>query len=171
MDMQTSDAALDVLAVELGRVLAQAGLRLALAESCTGGWIAKVVTDVAGSSSWFDRGFVTYSNEAKMDLLGVPGEVLESHGAVSEQTVRHMAEGALRRAGVDVTVAVSGIAGPGGGSERKPVGTVCFAWARRGAETLTESSCFPGNRDLVRRRAVGHALHGLLNLLKDQGEQ
>lgn len=165
--MQTSDAALTALAVELGQVLSAAGRRLALAESCTGGWIAKVVTDVAGSSGWFDCGIVSYSNTAKTKLLGVPSALLEQHGAVSEPVARAMAEGALKRTGADVAVAVSGIAGPGGGSAEKPVGTVCFGWTHRGSATITDTVVFAGDREMVRRQTVAHALKGLLKVAGD----
>ena len=163
--MQTNDAALAALAGDLGRTLSTAGLRLALAESCTGGWIAKVVTDIAGSSTWFERGFVSYSNEAKIELLGVPAEVLTHEGAVSEAVVRLMAEGALQRSRADVAIAVSGIAGPGGGSAQKPVGMVCFAWSRLGSATVLETVVFPGDREAVRRQTAGHALQRLTSLL------
>lgn len=164
--MQTSDAALAALAAELGQVLSAAGWRLTMAESCTGGWIAKVVTDVAGSSGWFDCGIVSYSNTAKTKLLGVPSTLLEQHGAVSESVARAMAEGALQRTGADVAVAVSGIAGPGGGSVEKPVGTVCFGWSRRGGATITGTVVFAGDREMVRRQTVAHALKGLLKMLE-----
>lgn len=160
--MDTSDAALERLAQELGQRATAAGLRVATAESCTGGWIAKLITDIAGSSGWFERGYVTYSNEAKAEMLGVPREVLVSEGAVSEAVVRLMAEGALLRARADLAVAVSGVAGPGGGSANKPVGTVWFAWARRHHETIAEMVRFAGDRDAVRRASVAHAMSGLL---------
>ena len=163
--VQIDDAALTALAAEVGQCLGLVGLRLALAESCTGGWIAKAVTDIAGSSAWFDRGFVTYSNAAKQDELGVAAETLAEFGAVSEPVVRQMAEGALRRSTAEVAVAVSGIAGPGGGSADKPVGTVCFAWSARGGETVVETVRFPGDREAVRRQTVAHALERLRALL------
>ena len=156
------------LSAELGRRLADAGLTLAAAESCTGGWIAKCVTDVAGSSGWFDRGFVTYSNDAKRDLLGVLAETLDTQGAVSEAVVREMALGALARGSARVSVAVSGIAGPGGGSADKPVGSVCFGFALGGRVT-TETLCFDGDREAVRRQSVAHALRRLIDLLADAG--
>ncbi|MGH8369528.1 MAG: CinA family protein, partial [Gammaproteobacteria bacterium] len=123
------DAALAALAEQLARRLLERGLKLACAESCTGGWIAKCLTDIAGSSDWFERGFVTYSNSAKQDALGVSAETLSMHGAVSEQSVREMAVGVLRHSQAQVAVAVSGIAGPTGGSADKPVGTVWIGWA------------------------------------------
>jgi nicotinamide-nucleotide amidase len=136
--------------------------RLVTAESCTGGGIAAAVTDLAGSSDWFDRAFVTYSNQAKQDMLGVPAATLDEHGAVSRETVIAMARGAIDRSGADLGVAVSGVAGPGGGSEAKPVGTVWFAWSRRDGETEVGCEHFPGDRAAVRAAAVHHALRGLL---------
>jgi len=141
---------------------------LAIAESCTGGWVAQAITAMSGSSQWFERGFVTYSNAAKMELLGVQAATLEQHGAVSEATVREMAEGALRHSHAQVAVAVSGVAGPGGGSLEKPVGTVCLAWAGGGADTRAECRMFLGNREAVRRQAVAAVLEGLVDRLRDQ---
>lgn len=139
-----------------------AGLTIATAESCTGGMVAAALTDIAGSSDVFDRGFVTYSNAAKRDMLGVREDTLNAHGAVSEQTAREMAEGALTRAGVELSVAITGIAGPGG-SAHKPEGRVCFALARRGAQTLVETVEFGAKgRALVRAAATDHALALLL---------
>lgn len=158
--------AIDSLAAELGGRLLDAGLVLAAAESCTGGWIAKCVTDVAGSSAWFDRGFVTYSNAAKCDMLGVSVRTLEAQGAVSEAVVREMVSGALTRSTAQVAVAVSGIAGPGGGSTEKPIGTVCFGFAL-GGRVKTETLRFDGDRDGVRRQTVEHALRRLIALLAD----
>jgi nicotinamide-nucleotide amidase len=141
---------------------------LATAESCTGGWIAEVVTAIAGSSQWFERGFVTYSNDAKRELLGVQAATLAHYGAVSEATVREMAEGALARSRAQVAVAVSGVAGPGGGRLDRPVGTVCLGWAAAGAATRTLSMQFAGDREAVRRQAVAAALQGILDLLRDE---
>lgn len=160
-----SDAELDDLARRVGRACVARGLRAAAAESCTGGWIAKVITDVAGSSGWFEGGFVTYSNAAKTSELGVPAALIEAHGAVSEPVAGAMAEGARRRLAVDLAVAVSGIAGPAGGTAEKPVGTVCFAWADADA-TVTERRHFAGDRDAVRRASVARALEGLLARLR-----
>ena len=157
-----TDHELDVLARRVGEALAARGLWLATAESCTGGWIAEAVTAIAGSSAWFDRGFVTYSNAAKTDMLGVRGDTLDTHGAVSEATVSEMAAGALARSRADLAVAVSGVAGPGGGSAAKPVGTVCLAWARRGAPTATTTVHLAGDRAAVRRQTVLLALQGVL---------
>jgi nicotinamide-nucleotide amidase len=145
--------------------LAGRGWKLATAESCTGGWIAKCCTDRAGSSDWFERGFVTYSDRAKQDLLGVEGRVLEREGAVSGAVARQMAEGARRQAGVDVALAVTGIAGPTGGSPEKPVGTVWFGWAIGAHPAQTERLVFEGDREAVRRHTVAHALNGLLERL------
>ena len=134
------------------------GLMLATAESCTGGLIAAVLTEIAGSSDVLDRGFVTYSNAAKSDMLGVPPDLIEAHGAVSGPVAASMATGALLRSKAALTVAVTGVAGPGGGSEAKPVGTVWFGIAGRGRETATERQLFPGNRTEVRRATAQHAL-------------
>ncbi|MBU0499641.1 MAG: nicotinamide-nucleotide amidase [Gammaproteobacteria bacterium] len=156
-----------LLPQRLGEELARRGMRLAVAESCTGGWIAKALTDVPGSSAWFDRGYLTYSNEAKQEMLGVDGAILRERGAVSEETVRAMAAGALERSPADLAVAVSGIAGPGGGSEAKPVGTVWLAWAERNGPSLARRQQFSGDRTQVRAQAVVAALQGLLDLLQD----
>ena len=160
------DDDLRALAARVGERLLGAGRSLALAESCTGGWVAKVVTDVDGCSGWFDRGFVTYTNRSKQELLGVREETLAVQGAVSEATVREMAVGALESSGASVSVAISGIAGPGGGSADKPVGTVWCAWALDGR--ITNVSCFrlDGDRESVRRQAVAGALDGVLEVLE-----
>lgn len=155
----------DELAARLGEELLLRGWTLASAESCTGGWIAQVVTSVAGSSAWFDRGYVSYSNAAKQDLLGVQAMTLERHGAVSAETAAEMAAGALVRAGVDCALAVTGIAGPGGATPGKPVGLVWFAWATRTGGVTTGSQIFAGDRRAVRAEAVRYALTGLLDLL------
>ena len=151
------------LSARVGETLQRRGWMAATAESCTGGWIAKCMTDVAGSSAWFDRGFVTYSNAAKQDMLGVDAAVLESEGAVSEATVAAMVRGALAHSRADIAVAVSGIAGPGGGRPGKPVGTVCFAWATRDGLHRVTTCHFEGDREAVRRQSVAHALQGLLD--------
>lgn len=156
---------MDELARELGLRLKQAKAMLTTAESCTGGWAAQAVTSVAGSSEWFERGFVTYSNAAKQELLGVRAKTLQRHGAVSEETAREMALGALARSKATIALAVTGVAGPGGGTRDKPVGMVCFAWARDSAIT-TETCRFPGNRESVRRQSVIHALEGVLKALE-----
>lgn len=162
--MDSSDDTLRELTAKLGDRLRAVGLTVATAESCTGGWIAKCITDIAGSSEWFDRGFVTYSNEAKIEQLDVPAGVIETHGAVSEDTVRAMAEGALAHSRADLAVSVSGVAGPGGGSDDKPVGTVWFCWQRRGGEPMVRVVPFDGDRETVRREAVKAALWGLLGM-------
>lgn len=159
--MVPTDSELESAARRLGAALAARGARVAVAESCTGGWVAKALTDVAGSSAWFERGFVTYSNDAKIDMLAVPAGLIAGHGAVSEPVARAMADGARRRSGAELAVAVSGIAGPDGGTLDKPVGTVCFAWADR--DTVQSGQChFAGDREAVRRLSVAHALEGLL---------
>jgi len=160
-----AEGRVDQVVEQLAEVLQARGWRLACAESCTGGWIAKCCTDLAGSSTWFERGFVTYSDVAKKDMLGVKSETLKQHGAVSEAVARQMAQGALRAAGVDTALAVTGIAGPDGGSEEKPVGTVWFSWAVRGQTTDTECLRFKGDRNSVRQQTVLHALQGLLRRL------
>ena len=156
------DKELDTLSREAGNWLARHGWKLATAESCTGGWIAEVVTATAGSSSWFDCGFVTYSNEAKQALLGVSASTLATSGAVSDEIVREMVSGCLERSRADIALAVSGIAGPGGGSAAKPVGLVCFAWGRRGCPPLAETRRFDGDREEIRRQAVVFALRGMM---------
>jgi nicotinamide-nucleotide amidase len=163
--MACSDVELNNLAVRVGRHLLKAHRHAATAESCTGGWIAKAFTDIAGSSDWFDEGFVTYSNESKVRRLGVPRKSLQRYGAVSEATVRAMAAGALRRSNAQVAVAVTGIAGPGGAVPGKPVGTVWLGWAtRRGGaiRVATALRRFRGDRETVRRKTVRAALQGLL---------
>jgi nicotinamide-nucleotide amidase len=160
-----SDTVLYKLAEDVGAALKQRKLMLATAESCTGGWISEAVTMVPGSSDWFERGFVTYTYISKREMLGVKEATLEKHGAVAEEIVREMAAGALSRSHAQVAVAVSGVAGPGGGTPEKPVGTVCFAWAVKEGATRAETRRFSGNREAVRRRSVEHALKGLLALL------
>jgi len=153
------------LAARVGEALRRQGLMLVTAESCTGGGIAAAVTDIPGSSAWLDRGFVVYSNDSKVEMLGVDPGLLRQEGAVSEAVVRAMTEGALARSAAQVAVAVSGIAGPAGGSPEKPVGTVCFAWQRRGQPSRTHTLLFHGNRDEVRAATVRQALEGVLQLL------
>lgn len=159
-----TDAELQVLAESLGTQLRESRDHLVAAESCTGGWIAKTVTDIAGSSDWFDCGMVAYSYEAKQALLGVRAETLELHGAVSRETVVEMVSGALVNSGASIAVAVTGIAGPGGGSDDKPVGTVWIGWKRRGGYARAEAFHFEGDRDRVRRQTVAAALQGLEDL-------
>jgi nicotinamide-nucleotide amidase len=155
---------LDALSAGVAQRLKAGGERLVSAESCTGGWVAQVVTATAGSSAWFERGLVTYSNEAKEELLGVRGETLQRYGAVSEETAREMALGALGRSRGTVALSVTGIAGPSGGSAEKPVGTVCFAWARQG-RVQSETRRFAGDRESVRKQSVIRALEGLAEFL------
>ena len=161
------------LALRVGERLSQRGLYLAAAESCTGGWICQEITSVAGSSAWFDRGFITYTNTAKQQMLGVKITTLERHGAVSGEVVLEMARGALAASQAQVAVAVSGVAGPGGGSEAKPVGTVWIAWARRetsGQEIFAEAQGFAytGDRQAVRAQAVADSLTGILTRLANE---
>lgn len=164
--LPVADADLYELAERTGRALRAAGWRIATAESCTAGWIAKALTDVPGSSQWFECGYVTYSDKAKMRDVGVCARTLATHGAVSEATVRQMAEGALRSSGAQLAVAVSGIAGPDGGTPAKPVGTVWFSVAAQGRR---DPQCvvrhFSGDREAVRRQTVAHALRLALNCL------
>jgi nicotinamide-nucleotide amidase len=163
--MPNTDHDLARLAARVGRHLLDSQRGVATAESCTGGWIAKALTDIAGSSQWFIEGFVTYSNESKSLRLGVSPSVLRAHGAVSEPTVRAMAAGALKRAGAQLAVAVTGIAGPGGAVPGKPVGTVWLGWAERRGRTIhvaAQLKHFRGDRDAVRRKTVRAALRGLL---------
>jgi nicotinamide-nucleotide amidase len=157
---------LSTLATLVGARLQERRLLLATAESCTGGWVAEAVTAIAGSSAWFERGFVTYSNEAKMDMLGVSAKTLEAHGAVSEQTAAEMATGALSHSRAQISLSITGVAGPSGGTPEKPVGMVCFGWAGAGGEVLTLTRHFAGDRDSVRRQAVICALQGVLERLE-----
>jgi len=152
------------LAQRLGAALKARGLRLVTAESCTGGWVAMALTAVPGSSDWFERGYVTYSNAAKREDLGVREETLKHHGAVSEATAREMAAGALAKGGAQASLAITGVAGPAGGTPDKPVGMVCFAWAY-GSKMSSETRRFSGDRESVRRQSVEHALKEMLELL------
>ncbi|MFQ2223659.1 nicotinamide-nucleotide amidohydrolase family protein [Aeromonas enteropelogenes] len=162
----TLDAEIEHLAIELGHALGQRDWLAATAESCTGGGVASAITDIAGSSGWFDRGFVTYTNEAKQQMLGVSDESLVLHGAVSEAVVLEMARGALAHSSASISVAISGIAGPGGATEGKPVGTVWFAWADCNGRYHSLLARFDGDRRQVRQQAVRQALSGLLALLR-----
>ena len=165
MDSQLFD-----LAARVGQSLKARGWMLITAESCTGGWVAEAVTMVAGSSAWFERGFVTYTDLAKQEMLGVQPATLKQHGAVSEPTVREMVVGALARSPGDVAVSVSGVAGPTGGTPAKPVGMVCLGWGVRGHEPLSVTRHFPGDREAVRRSAVIEALEGLIRLTRAGSE-
>jgi nicotinamide-nucleotide amidase len=153
------------LAERVGKALKARNLMLVTAESCTGGWVAEAVTMVPGSSAWFERGYVTYTYISKREMLGVKGKTLARHGAVAEPVVREMARGALARSHAQVAVAVSGVAGPGGGTPGKPVGTVCFAWAAKGGAARALTRRFAGDREAVRRRSVERALEGVLETL------
>jgi nicotinamide-nucleotide amidase len=165
MDTNThfpSDAELRALAEQVGAALGRAGLTVMTAESCTAGWIAKTLSDIPGCSAWFDCGVAAYSYEAKQGLLGVRPETLLKHGAVSEETVMEMVSGALVHSGASIAVAVTGIAGPTGGTEDKPVGTVWIGWKRRGGYPVARMHHFDGDRESVRRQTVAEALRGLL---------
>lgn len=155
---------------EIGAVLRARGELLATAESCTGGGLAALLTAVPGSSTWFDRGYVTYSNRAKIEMLGVPALLVATHGAVSEKVVRAMAEGAMEHGHAQVAVAITGIAGPSGGSPEKPVGTVWIGWSRRGQHTRATRFNFAGNRDAVRSESVRAALLGLHALINEAAQ-
>jgi nicotinamide-nucleotide amidase len=155
---ELSDKALRALAEQAGTLLLAAGRRVATAESCTGGWVAKCLTDIPGSSQWFERGYVTYSNLAKEQSIGVAASVIETFGAVSRPTAEQMAAGALSDSGADMAVAITGIAGPDGGSADKPVGLVWFALAQRTAPPVAEQQQFAGDREAIRRAAVATAL-------------
>ncbi len=165
------DTELASLSVAIGALLRQQKSMLACAESCTGGWVSQIVTATPGSSEWFERGFVTYSNAAKQEMLGVARDILEKCGAVSEETARAMAQGALIHSQAQVSLAITGIAGPGGGSPGKPVGTVCFAWCRIGESASSETRQFSGTREDIRRQAAEHALQGLLAWLQVTGRE
>lgn len=156
---------LKLLSEEVGALLQQKDEVMVSAESCTGGGVASAITDISGSSAWFDRAFITYSNEAKMEMLGVKPETLESVGAVSQQVVKEMAEGALANSRGTISVSISGIAGPTGGTEDKPVGTVWFGWSYKGT-TIEECCLFDGDRSSVRYQACIHALEGIQKLLR-----
>ncbi len=164
--MRPDDAELYQLAQTAGGLLLQRQRILVTAESCTGGWLGQAVTAVPGSSAWYEGGFITYSNASKLSQLGVKPETLATHGAVSEPVVREMALGALQCGSAHVSIAISGIAGPGGGSVAKPVGMVCLAWMRVGGESLQTTCRFAGDREQVRARAVAAALRGVIELLR-----
>jgi len=165
-----SDKKLTIIVNKIASSLIKANKKLTVAESCTGGWVAKVLTDLAGSSEWFDRGFVTYSNQAKHEMLGVKESTLESYGAVSQETVAEMATGALKNSHADFSLSISGIAGPGGGSEDKPVGLVWFSWAVKENNNLkvftSKKKVFEGDRESVRYQSVEYVISELLKILK-----
>ena len=152
------------LAKSVANLLIAKGWTLALAESCTGGLVCATLTELPGSSDWFERGYITYSNQAKSECLGVPAEIIDSFGAVSEQVAKAMAEGAQRNAGVNVAISVTGIAGPSGGSIEKPVGAVCFAWAIE-KNTIYQTKYFTGSRQEIRDSACIYALSELMKLI------
>ena len=160
----TNDYQLYELANQVGQALKDRKLMLATAESCTGGWVSEVITAIPGSSEWFDRAYVTYSNRAKQEMLRVSPQTLASFGAVSEETAREMAAGAITEAKVDVSLSITGIAGPGGALPNKPVGMVCFAWSVQG-DLISKTQNFSGNRFEVRRQSVIYGLQGLLSRL------
>ena len=151
---------------KVSRTLHQKNLFLVSAESCTGGWLAKQITDLPGSSAIFDRGFVTYSNDSKQQMLGVQKNTIEGFGAVSENVVKEMASGALEHSNADIAIAISGVAGPDGGTEEKPVGMVCFGMMERGKKALATTKVFNGNRDQIRSLAVDFALHEIDKIIK-----
>jgi nicotinamide-nucleotide amidase len=162
---RVSDEELLQLASELGDKLMARGWMLATAESCTGGWVGQLVTALPGSSHWYERGFITYANAAKIELLGVPSETLDAHGAVSEETASAMAAGALANSHAQAALAISGIAGPGGGTPQKPVGLVCYGWALADGTVMSSTCRLDGDREEIRSRAVAAALRGLIDLL------
>lgn len=155
------------LAKQTGILLSQHGLMLVSAESCTGGWLGQVVTTVAGSSTWYERGFITYSNISKQEMLGVRYSTLEQFGAVSAQTAYEMAMGAVTNSHAQVGVSITGIAGPDGGTETKPVGTVCFAWVMKEGLARSETQFLKGDRETIRHQSVSIALQGVINLLHE----
>ena len=162
---RVSDEELHQLARELGEKLHARGWMLATAESCTGGWVGQLLTSLPGSSQWFERGFITYANAAKIEMLGVPADLIDTHGAVSEATASAMATGALAHSHAQATLAISGIAGPGGGTPRKPVGLVCYGWALADGTVMSSTCRLDGDREEIRSRAVAAALRGLIELI------
>jgi nicotinamide-nucleotide amidase len=162
---RVSDEELHQLAFELGEKLLARGWMLATAESCTGGWVGQLLTSLPGSSQWYERGFITYANAAKIEMLGVPEDTLATHGAVSEETASVMAAGALKHSHAQAALAISGIAGPGGGTPQKPVGLVCYGWALSDGTRMSSTCRLDGDREEIRSRAVAAALRGLIELL------
>lgn len=159
----------DIL-LEVSKILHANHLMMTAAESCTGGWVAKQITDLEGSSAIFDRGFVTYSNEAKKEMLGVSTSTLDTFGAVSEEVVLEMVSGAMKHSKADIAVAISGIAGPTGGTESKPVGTVCFGFMIKDNEPITETILFKGDRESIRLQAVDFSFRGIKHLINNQNK-
>jgi nicotinamide-nucleotide amidase len=162
---RVSEEELQSLAAELSEKLRARGWMLATAESCTGGWVGHLLTALPGSSGWYERGFITYANAAKVEMLGVPEALLATHGAVSEETAMAMAAGALKHSHAQAALAISGIAGPGGGTPQKPVGLVCYGWALADGTVLSSTCRLDGDREEIRSRAVAAALRGLIELL------
>ena len=162
---RVSDEELHQLARELGDKLLARGWMLATAESCTGGWVGQLLTSLPGSSHWYERGFITYANDAKIEMLDVPAELIANHGAVSEETASAMAAGALAHSHAQAALAISGIAGPGGGTPHKPVGLMCYGWALADGTVLSSTCRLDGDREEIRARAVAAALRGLIELI------
>jgi len=162
---RVSDAELQQLAREVGDKLCARGWKLATAESCTGGWVGQLVTALPGSSHWYERGFITYANAAKIEMLGVPEATLAAHGAVSEETASAMAAGALKHSHAHAALAITGIAGPGGGTPQKPVGLVCYGWALADGTLITSTCRLDGDREEIRSRAAAAALRGMIELI------
>lgn len=162
---RVSDKELHQLAVDVSEKLRARGWMLATAESCTGGWVGQLLTSLPGSSQWYERGFITYANAAKIEMLGVSAELLELHGAVSEATASAMAAGALKNSHAQASLAISGIAGPAGGTPQKPVGLVCYGWALADGTVLSSTCRLDGDREEIRSRAVAASLRGLIELV------
>ena len=162
---RVSDEELRQLAAEVGEKLIARGWMLATAESCTGGWVGQLLTSLPGSSHWYERGFITYANAAKIEMLGVPADLIETLGAVSEETAAAMAAGALKHSHAHASLAISGIAGPGGGTPQKPVGLVCYGWALADGSVMSSTCRLDGDREEIRSRAVAAALRGLIELV------
>lgn len=152
---------------KVSKKLHENNLSIVSAESCTGGWVAKQITDLAGSSAIFDRGFVTYSNQAKQDMLNVSEETLDNHGAVSEQVAIEMVNGAIKNSQADIALSITGVAGPSGGTRDKPVGMVCFGWLKRGADPYADTVYFDGDRESVRQQSVEYSLNGVIHLIDE----
>ncbi|MFN3749974.1 MAG: CinA family protein [Thiobacillus sp.] len=163
--VRVSDDELHQLAVDLSEKLRARGWMLATAESCTGGWVGHLLTSLPGSSQWYERGFITYANAAKVEMLGVSPETLQMHGAVSEITAAEMALGALKHSHAQATLSITGIAGPGGGTPQKPVGLVCYGWALADGTVMSSTCRLDGDREEIRSRAVAAALRGLIELV------
>jgi nicotinamide-nucleotide amidase len=165
MEERMDDLMLEDLARQAGSLLSEQGLMLATAESCTGGWLGQTITSIAGSSAWYERGFITYSILSKHEMLGVSEATLDEYGAVSEQVASEMTAGAIGRSHAQVAVSITGIAGPDGATAKKPVGMVCFAWMMKDGLARTETRYFSGNREEIRRQSVAGALQGVIDLL------